>query len=151
MAQPSSVNPVNNFRTVWQSCVIDCDSYLSRGARLPPSAFPLVPHLLSPGEPRFHSWSWRTVNHSVLTFYAHGWGHPPNHSPQASSDSGWSKGWTHASGRLFLYVGWERSVFGGWKCSPPVGCLGSHFRIPKEGAHRHSELTHRGSRAQDAE
>lgn len=58
---------------------------------------------------------------------------PPNHSPQASGDSGLSKGWAHQAGPfyMFLYACWERkqSLVAG--IAYLAGCMGRHFPIPK--------------------
>lgn len=53
--------------------------------------------------------------------------------PQASGDGGWSNGWAHASGRVFLYACQDRKVFGGWNCSPGR-TYGQPFSHPKKRA-----------------
>lgn len=77
---------------------------------------------------------------------------PPNHSPQASGDTGLSKDWAHASGRPFLYVSIcmlrEKIVFGGWDCSPGR-MYGQTLSHPQE--HKYANYIYRGSRAEDAE
>lgn len=115
----TDLNPENNLRTVLQSYVTD-DGLLLIFALLcthsPLSPLPLVHHPLSSGEPT------STSGPGELPIIVSS---PPthrddsqNHSAQASGDNSWSKGWTHALGRPFLYMCWEREVSGGWNHLP---------------------------------
>lgn len=85
------------------------------------------------------------------TFPLATWAHPPNHNPQASGDSGRSKGRAHASSRLFLYAYWERHFFGGWNCSPGsmYGQPFSHSQEERQYTKRALTQREQGSRCRE--
>lgn len=82
----------------------------------PLSPLPLVHHPLSSGEPTSTSGPGE-LSIIVSSPPTHR-DDPQNRSSQASGDNSWSKGWTHALGRLFLSMCWEREVSGGWNHLP---------------------------------